>query len=209
MSNEESFHIVSYEESHFIDYQYKMMRKFRINHMIPIANICEENKHLLYYDIGGKISLPRLLLESTFAYEVIKSLLEGMIQVSLQLKDHLLSLKNLNLQADSIYYDYKLKQFFYIYLPIRQKHNKSFMQQFFELIQYLVDKIDQADYRAVSLLHRLCIIRENERFDLEQLPNILIDVEAAFKQKQMAQIKDPVKMSFFRRLLAGKKPQTI
>lgn len=204
---EEQFQLVSYESGRFIDYQYKMMRKFSIDYMIPIANITEEKKQLLYFDIGGKTSLPRLLFDSTFAYEVIKTLIESILAVSTQINNHLLSLHHLDLSPESIYYDYSKKHFYFIYLPINQEKNIRFRKQFFDLIHYLLDKIDQTDYKAVSLLHRLCIIRENEGFDLEELPKIIIEVEEAYRIKQLEAVETDEPDSFFSRIFSRKKPQ--
>ncbi|MDA3845875.1 MAG: DUF6382 domain-containing protein [Vallitaleaceae bacterium] len=171
----DSYVIINIYEEDMIDYQYRMLRKFQIPHILRLSSISDQNKHMLYYAINSKDSLAYCLKEHTFIYALINQLVNSLVTALAELHEYLLEEERLDLRPEYIFYDRLVKEFYFMYKPTNQSV-LPIQKQCFELFDYLIQHVSPSDYKAISLAHRLRIAIENERLNIEDIKLILADV---------------------------------
>jgi hypothetical protein len=170
-----SFLVMKTMDQHMIDYQYRILRKFPIKHILRIAAVSDQSNDLLYYEINSKDSLCFCLKEHNLIYPLIHKLIESLVRGFLELHEYLLEEERLDLRPEFIFYDRLQKEFFFLYLPV-QRGFKPIQTQCFELFDFLLQNIAASDYRAINLAHRLRISIENERLNIEDINQIMQDI---------------------------------
>ena len=118
------------------------------------------------YDITSRQSLKRVYEEQDIGYRDMKSILLGMMKGFDAVSEYFLNEENLILLPEYIYLDIETKQAFLCFYPYYHVNIRSSFQHFSE---YLLQKTDHTDEKAVVLAYAFYRQIANEDYDLYHL----------------------------------------
>lgn len=172
----ESYMIMNILANDLITYQYRMLDKFSIPHMMRMSSLYEDDKQVQYYHINNMDSLEFCMKEQTFTYESLSMLIKHLLICVDGCKAYMLEEERLDLRPEFIYYHRLDEQFYFMYRPLLH-HNESLKEQCFRLFDYLMVHVSNKDQKSMSMCHRLRIAVENERLNTDEVAMILEDLE--------------------------------
>lgn len=172
MDIHDSFLVLNQDKAAIIQYQYQMLRKFKIMNLLQISSYNEDSSLLLYYLINHKDTLKNCLKEKTFMYPLLKKLVDSLLTVIDGLHQYLLDENQLLLGPEYIFYDRLEEVFYFVFLPC-EDNKGPIKEQVFQLFDLLIQNVNVNDYKAVSLIHRLRIAVENNQFNTKEIKVIL------------------------------------
>lgn len=155
-------------------YQVRML----IGNVIPFILKCHlqnlDEREFFYYDITSKQSIAMLFEERKFQEEDLQIIFEGIIRVMENLTEFLMNPDQLVLQPEYIYMDAETRSVYFCCLP---GFHKDIQEQFRNLVEYILPKLQHEDNGAVKLGYGIYRKTLETEFQLET-------VKAAIYQKR-------------------------
>lgn len=145
-------------------YQVKMLLNNNISGILEAEIRCIDEKDLFYYNITSKEKLLSAYEKQSLSYDLIKHLLLNLIEIIENSSEFLLSENDFVLEPEYIYMDQKSKKPCLCYYV---GYQTSLNEQLNNLIEYLMNKVDYKDEKAVLLVYSLYkeIKENNATFD--------------------------------------------
>lgn len=112
--------------------------------------ICEDGQSDLWYDITGKQSLDVVLENKAINYDLLCRILLGIYEAAEGVENILLRAESLLLMPENIFLDYASEKVYLCYCP---GNVVSMNEQFLNLFEYLLTKLDHNDPRGVELAY--------------------------------------------------------
>lgn len=145
-------------------YQSRMMTDNEINGFLPCKERHINGEQLFYYEITSKQSLASL-------YECGGIRMELLCRLFVQLKTtwdamsgFLLEEKYLVLRPEFIFMDVETKEFSFLYYP--EAPEDDYITQ---LLEFLTEKVDSEDDRAVDAVYKMLELVEKEQFVIDEI----------------------------------------
>lgn len=150
----------------------KMMHYNQISHLITLSEKTENGHTYLYYDITGKVSLLEWAKQNPVDYSVLQMLITSLLKLTGLTQEFLLTEGCILLNQQTVFLDLEKKACFFLYLPYSDK-SFNMKKQVRMLIQELFPLIHKQDEKAISLIHKLRMVMEDENFSVEAFKRIL------------------------------------
>lgn len=115
-------------------------------------HVRENGIEQLWYDITGKQSLDTLLESEKLGFELLCEILNGIYESVEILEGLLLRADALLLLPECIFADYRTKAIYFCYYP---ENPKGITERFMPLLEFLLERLDHQDARAVELAYRV------------------------------------------------------
>ena len=179
-------YLVLYEEEEpdTSSYQIRML----VGNTIPSVLKCKvqgvDGQFMVCFDITSKQSVLSLYEEKKIGYEDLQMILGSFIQAMEEMSEYLLNPSRLILKPEYMYADVEKKQIYFCYLP---GYDQEVRQEFQELTEYLLPRIDHEDSRAVMLGYGIYRRALEDCFHLENIKQEL------YKERQKTQSESLVK----------------
>lgn len=129
-------------------YQVRML----LGNLIPSVLKCHleslDGQEYFCYDITSRQSVSMLFEEKKFQAEDLRRIFEGLIHVMEDLTEFLINPDQLVLQPEYIYIDVSAGKTYFCCLP---GFHREIQEQFRELAEYMLPKLDHQDHQAVAL----------------------------------------------------------
>lgn len=133
-------------------YEVKMLLNNTMNGMLKMELKCIDQMDLFYYDITSKKTIASVYENKSLNYKEIKNLLSSVLDTIEHSGDYLLSENDFIVDPDYIYIDNSLGDTYLCHLV---GHQVSIQEQLSKLIEYLMNKVDYKDERAVLLIYAM------------------------------------------------------
>lgn len=150
----------------------KMIHYNQIAHLIALSEKTEDSHTYLYYNITGKVSLSEWSKQNFIDYSMLQILIKSLLEVISVAQEYLLSEECFLLNLHTLLFDLEKKECLFLYVPYASRPF-SLQKQMKTLIQELFPIIHKQDEKAISLIHKLRMVMEDENFGVEAFKKIL------------------------------------
>ena len=161
-------------------FRLKMLMNNKIQGLLNIEVRVEDNITRYFYDITSKQAISIVFEKSLLSYIQIKKVISGILK-SLELGNEFLLCEN-DFVLEPEYIFLKLSNF-EVYLCYVAEYNRDIREQFSAFIEYLMDKVDYKDDKAVLLIYGLYKISRNTDFTFNSI-NEIIEKEKSVMEEQ-------------------------
>lgn len=141
--------IMALEENRF---EARMIEENEIAGLMNIQVRSVDNEEYYYYDISSKQPIANLFERGQLGYDQIKSIIGGIVNAVEEGSKYLLSEDDYVLDTQYIYITLSSFSVSLCYLP---GYNCNLASQFTQVIEYLMDRADHTDEKAVMLVYSL------------------------------------------------------
>lgn len=129
-------------------YQVRMLTGNTMSSILKCRMQGLDGKWLFYYDITSKQSVASFYEQRKIRGEDLEMILQGFLRVMEEMAEFLLNTEQLVLCPDYIFLELEKKEVYFCCLP---DYRHPVQEQFRELTEYFLPKLDHEDVRAVNL----------------------------------------------------------
>lgn len=145
-----SSHMVIAQEMKLAEWEEKMIAHTKMEGILFAECVRENGQNYLWYDITGKQSLDTIVESGRLGHELLCKILLGLYETVEYLERFLLRAEGVLLMPECIFLDYRSEQICFCYYPGRED---SLAQSLVTLFEYLLERLDHGDERAVKLAY--------------------------------------------------------
>lgn len=149
------------EDSRLLGYRKNMLIENKISNLLECEFNYLNNKCFLEFDKASMISIKTMLLNGDMTKELVITLFKQLISLSDTLKDYFLTIDDVLIDVEQIFYYNVDKKFKFIYLP---KSNQAFSEGMVKLSNTVIDKILDRDKSFLSLCYEIKSCYEKNGF---------------------------------------------
>lgn len=151
-------------------YEMKMLINNQIQGLLNMELRTIDGDEEYYYNITGKQPMTVLFQKETLKEQQIRGILLQIINTLKRGKEYLLLEQNFILSPEYIYLDLEELKPELIYFS---NYKKSIREQLLQLIEYMMDKVDYEDKKAVFLIYGIYKVSREEHITFEKLLKFL------------------------------------
>lgn len=144
--NYERFHLE--EKPQEKRYQYCILGRGGIRHLLPTSLRYIDGEAYLYYDISSTQNVEQLFLQRSIKREWMKDFLWGIRQLHNELDRFLLEDQSIIWSPRQIFQDLEKNDFFFMYVPYREEKDSLT-----ELMDFLIEHVDYGDEAFVEFIY--------------------------------------------------------
>lgn len=148
------------------EFESRMLQENNIPGFLRCTVRCVDGREQFAYDITSRQSMKRVYEEQDIGYRDMKSIFLGMMKGFDAVSEYFLNEENLILLPEYIYVDIETKQAFLCFYP---HYHVNIHQSFQRFAEYLLQKTDHKDEKAVVLAYAFYKQTANEDYDLYHL----------------------------------------
>lgn len=131
-------------------YQYQILITRRLDGFLPVNMQMADGECGLYYEISSKQNLAKWFLKEKIGHCWMEKFVAGLQTALWSMEEYLLDSRNMLLNPQYIFQDMENENIFFLYMPYHIEREKSDMGDF---LSFLVEKADEEDIEAVTLLY--------------------------------------------------------
>lgn len=165
-------------------YQTRMLLCNHFSGLLPCKIQAMDGQSLFYYEITSHQSFSERYEKKKIGREEMQGFFQGIIQAVQELGSYLLDADNLVLDPVFIYLEGDLSRVHFCYLP---GYEKRISEQFLDLTEYLLPKIDHKDQQAVTLGYGMYRIAMEEEFQVDRIKE---ELYRKYEKKQENRISE-------------------
>ncbi len=151
------------------DYRRRMLLDNQIPGLLPVIQK-DGNDNRYYYEINSLETMEKLYEEAEISYEQLQKLLLGVIRLFQNLEEYLLEGMQVIMRPDYIYLEPEKMEPYFICYP---DYEGDIRQEFVELVDYVLAKINHTDERAVMLSYQVYRYTRNPNYVLSEIHHML------------------------------------
>ena len=152
------------------NFETEIIKQNSINGLLEFDIRYYDGKQMLFYEISSKQSIENLYASSEMDFEIIRQLINGIYRIILLTEEYLISINNILLDPNYIFFDMGRKELSLVFCP---GYNKNAKNSFSELAEYLLNKVDHRDEKAVILAYKIYKNTRTQNFILEEIVSIV------------------------------------
>ena len=177
------------EEVNTSGYQTRMILCNQLSSLLSCTIQGMDGKNLVYFEITSRQSLVDRYAGKEMKREDIFQIFQGMVRAAQELGSYLLDARNLILAPDFIYLEAGETDIRFCYLP---GYEKEVGEQFRQLAEYILPKIDHRDKDAVTLGYGMYRISMEKEFQIDRIKEELYQdyEEKSFEEETCAEKED-------------------
>lgn len=139
-------------DTNYKRYQYCILFRGGIKHLLPCSGRQIDNCNYLYYDISSNQNVKQLFAEKHISREWMKSFLWSVKRLRQELNRFLLEEKCIVWSPEYIYQELEKNNFLFLYIPYYEQHMQG-DEDFEKLLEFWVDRIDYDDTALVEFVY--------------------------------------------------------
>lgn len=168
-------------------YQVRMLVGNAVHSLLKCRVQGIDGKFMIYYDITSRQPVSTLYEQRKFGLEDLRMIFGGFVQVMEEMSEYLLNPGELVIRPEYIYMDAEKKELLFCYLPGFQKDVR---EQFQELTEYVLPKLDHEDGKAVMLGYGVYRRALEDSFHLEHIKEDLYHVQDKSDVQDRGDVRD-------------------
>ena len=158
------------EKQALLGYEQEMIRKNNIPALLPLEVVNDGLDIRFRYDITGRQSLASIYAVTSIGIDIIRSIIESVINVSDAIKEYMLDEAGILFDPDFIYYDKDSKGYLYCYY---QEEDSDVFKGLHSLSEYILERLDHKDVRATKLAYMFYEITNKDSFYIGEIKELL------------------------------------
>ena len=158
--------VLSEQEKDYDEFQVKMLMNNKIAGIleceIRVIDGCEK----FLYEISSRQPISRIYERAKIDYDALISILRGIVRSVESAKEYLLDTRHFILQPDYMYMNAETKKISLCFFPL---HEVSPEEAFYKLAEYILDKVDYEEERAVILAYDFYRKVKEDNFNIRSI----------------------------------------
>ncbi|MBC7959377.1 MAG: FHA domain-containing protein [Vallitaleaceae bacterium] len=167
-----SYLVFNFPVNEIQEYAMKMLQYNKIPHLLEMTEKTEDLNRRLCYEVTDKISLLEYTKNNALEYPLLKKLVESILELSTTFQEYLLSEGCFFLSSQMLFFDLETQKCYFLYLPVVAEPF-DFLGQLKVIVADLFKNIHRHDERAISLIHKLRMVLEDENFGVVSIKKLL------------------------------------
>lgn len=151
-------------------YEIKMVLENEIEGLLKTEARFVNGRVDYYYEISSKQPISRFFSKVEISYTQLKQLFLGINQLMSKAKEYLLSFEHFVLEPDFIYCDADM---FTLHFLFSSQYSRPMEGALLELAEYILERVDHQEERAVFLAYQFYKIVKKENFVWAEVLNLL------------------------------------
>ena len=139
-------------DTNYKRYQYCILFRGGIKHLLPCSGRQIDNCNYLYYDISSNQNVKQLFAEKHISREWMKSFLWSVKRLRQELNRFLLEERYIVWSPEYIYQELEKNNFSFLYIPYYEQYMHG-DEDFEKLLEFWVDRIDYDDTALVEFVY--------------------------------------------------------
>lgn len=160
----------------------KMLQYNKVPYLLQLSEKTEDLYTYLYYNITGMVSLFEWARQNAIEYQLLKQITESLLKLVLVTQEYLLTEGCFIVHQKAIFIDIQTKNCYFLYVPYAVSPF-NLMKQTQMLIKDLFPLIHKQDEKAISLIHKLRMVMEDENFGILSFQKIIEFEESMSAEK--------------------------
>ena len=156
----------------------KMVRNNHIKGLLEFSVNIVDHEKIYEYDTGGMVNLEYISLHEELSYERIKAILLGIADIILGGNKYMLDEKDYIMDPQYIFFDKKGNP----HLAYHVGYDHPFCGQLENLSEYLMNRIDYHDQKAVLMVYTVYMRSREEGFGVNELKEYIESGEATNRE---------------------------
>ena len=153
-------------------YIMRMLGENRIQGLLTMKMTLNEGKEELCYDISSRQPLSRVFEHREINYEKLVKIIKETERSYSAISEYMLPEEHMILNPEYIYMNVETCELAFAYY---EGYTRSFGESYLELAEYLMERVNHSDTKAVMLAYRLFRTVKDNNFTLEAIMNMLTD----------------------------------
>lgn len=197
-----SFLTVIPEQKNIMEsFPYRMVKENHIEQLIPfhVREINGEEK--LYFDITSMETVKAFYENRDMNYEDCKNILLSIQKMLWRMQEYLLDGEQISLQETEMFWNYENNSLCFLFLPSLQQ---NLSVSFRNLAEFMLEKVNHEDHRAVRLAYHFYKTSRKENFSLtmviQQINALEEDMDSSYRNittEQTMLLPKTEEMTFF------------
>ena len=129
-------------------YETEILRLNKIPGLADLDIRYYNEQQMFYYEISSKQSIANLYGSSEMNFAEISALIKGIYSMLLSIEEYLININHIIFDPDYIFFELEKKEISFICYPEYDKNSKH---SFSELSEYLLNKVNHKDEKAVCI----------------------------------------------------------
>ena len=156
-------------------YEYRMFENCTIPCFLKFKTTYKDGKTYLAYNISSLQDVGKYYQSKEIDYSTLYTFLQDILNAYDSSYSYMLSGEKIVLDAKYIYFDVETKHLFLIYFPL---YNHSLDDTFMSFAEYLLERVDHTDDKAVVLAYKFYKLVKECNFTISSLRHGLFEKEA-------------------------------
>lgn len=169
-----NYMIIPCEEEKTEGYEIKMLTDNHIVGFLPFSIRHMDGSSMIYYEISSKQSMKRIFQYTEMGYDDLYSLLFQFYKMLHTAEEYLMNADHILMDPEYIYMNIESRQLFICYYPGTSMNVKEGFQQ---LAEYILDRVNHDDAKAVMLAYKIYKNTRNMNFTLEEILSLSASIE--------------------------------
>lgn len=148
------------------NYKYKMLDYYNIQGILPCESYCINNRIRLQYDISSKQSLQCICEKKQVNIQRFEKLLQGILEVLIQLDRYFLDVDELCFEPQYIYMDMDSFNTSFCYNPEGEQFTAQ--ERFHQLSEYLINHLDYEDKGLIERGYQLYRLTSQDNYSIRE-----------------------------------------
>lgn len=183
-----NYMVVRCESDSQSSFKIKMLQENNIEGLLKAKQKFLDSQESIYYDISSKQSMEVLFEKSHIQLSELKQVIFELEVCIESLNKYLLDFNDIVLNPKMIFIDIRTLKFGFCYFPYYQG---DFRTELAEYLNFVITKIDHADFKALNLAYDLQKISRRENYVIKDLTDLIKEPEVIFKEEVIMK-KEPI-----------------
>lgn len=170
---------INYGEEGKSSYSYRMIMENTIKGLLPCRARVVNGDTYLYYEVQSKQTFACRYEIKEIDFESLKNLFFHLCALGKELEKYLLNLDSVVFGEKYIFQDVETGETGFIFMP-----NKGKEDNFAELMEYIVKRIDHKDMQAVRISYRLYDLSRKEHISVKEIWSLFEEEEGIKKEPE-------------------------
>lgn len=151
------------------DYQIRMLEENTINHLLNTKRIYESGSEKIRYEISSMQPMSRIYDGREIGHSDLEKIVRGIVKAYHEAYEYMLDENLIFLNENYIYMNVENKNVSLMFYP---DCNRDMHSLFLSFAEYLMDKVDHNDQKAVLYAYQIYRVVKNPNFVLADIENV-------------------------------------
>ncbi len=151
-------------------FEIEMIGQNQIQGLLEFEIRYVDGKQTFLYEISSKQSITNLYASSEMNFEMITGLIQATYQMIYTVEEYLLDMNHILIDPEYLFFDIEKREYFFVFFPEKIQDAKA---GFIKLSEYILDKVDHRDEKAVLLTYRIYKNTRVQNFKIEEIISYL------------------------------------
>ena len=151
-------------------FEIEMVKQNKIQGLLEFDIRHIDGRQMFIYEISSKQSIKNLYASTEMNFEMIAGLVQSVYHLIHATEEYLIDMNHILIDPEYIFIDIEKYNYYFVFFPELKMDAKD---GFIKLSEYILDKVDHKDEKAVLLAYRIYKNTRSQNFKMEEIISFL------------------------------------